>query len=177
MSTKRHSQEEAETIMARLREYSFEDLHPLFEEGGIPLFEEIEGDTAASLLAWNPRSPWWRKLLTRIAFDNPFARWTGKRFTTPFGEERAGRGINLFQNRILPRRHQFDTCIEKALLDQGPCLVLDYGSLPSPLAGTRDELRRIEDGAFVGRGYHKLPWEKEPLFVGYFVLCALERAA
>jgi len=177
MSEKRHSQEEAETIIDRLRGYSFEELHPLFEEGRIPLFEDIEGDTAGSLLAWNPRSPWWRKLLTRIAFDNPFARWKGKRYTTPFGEEKGGRGVNLFRNRILPRRHRFNTSIEKALFDKNPCLVLDYGSLPSLLAGTRDELLRIEDGVFVGRGYHKLPWEKEHSFVACFVLCALKQAA
>jgi hypothetical protein len=41
MSVKLDSTEDAQTIMARFREYSFDDLHPLFKEGKAPLFEEI----------------------------------------------------------------------------------------------------------------------------------------
>jgi len=173
MSARRYSNEEAKTIMAKLREYSFDDLHPLFKEGKTPFFEEIEGDTAGSFLAWNPETHWWIKLLTRIVFDNPFARWTGKRFITPFDEEGRGEGVNVFRNRILPYRYQFDTCIKKALLDQNSCLALDYAPFPSPMFGTLDELRRIEDGVFLGQGHHKFPWEKEHSFLVYFVLCAL----
>ena len=68
MSPKRYSNEEARTIMARLRGYSFEDLGPLFKEGKAPFFQEIEGDTAGSLLASNPKTSWWMKLLTGIAY-------------------------------------------------------------------------------------------------------------
>jgi hypothetical protein len=173
MSPKRYSNEEARTIMARLRGYSFEDLGPLFKEGKTPFFEEIEGDTAGTFLAWNPKASRWMKLLTGIAFDNPFARWTGKRFITPFDEEKRGKGVNLYQNRILPYRYQFDTCIQKALLDQNSCLALHYAPFPSPMFGTLDELRRIEGGVFLGQAHHKFPWEEEHSFLVYFVLCAL----
>jgi len=175
-STERHSGEEAQAIMAKLRRYSFDDLHPLFKEGKIPSFKEIEGDTAGSFLAWNPETRWGMKLLTKIGFDNPFARWTGKRFVKPFDEEKRGKGINLYQNRILPHRFSFDTCIKRALLDQNPCLALDYAPFPSPMFGTLDELRRIDDGVFLGQGHHKFPWEKEHSFLVYFVLCALRRS-
>ena len=172
-ATERHSTENAQEIMAKLREYAFDDLHPLFSEGKTPSFQEIEGDTAGSFLAWNPKTPWMMKLLTRIGFDNPLARWTGKRFVTRFDEDKRGRGLNLYQNRILPRRFTFDTCIKKSMFDQNPCLALVYASFPSPTFGTIDQLRKIEDGVFLGQGYHKFPWEKEHSFLVYFVLCAL----
>lgn len=89
-STERHSGEEAQAIMAKLRRYSFDDLHPLFKEGKIPSFEEIEGDTAGSFLAWNPETRWDMKLFTKIGFDNPFTRWVGKRFVKLFDEEKMG---------------------------------------------------------------------------------------
>lgn len=172
-ATKRHSRGEAQASMAKLREYTFNDLHPLFSDGKPPSFEEIEGDTAGSFLAWNPKTPWSMRLLTRIGFDNPFARWTGKRFLTRFDKDTRGKGLNLYQNRILPRRFSFDTCIKESLFDQNPCLALDYAPFPSPMFGTVDELRRIEDGVFLGQGCHKFPWEKEHSFLVYFVLCAL----
>jgi len=175
MAAQRHSSGNAQAIMAKLRQYPFDDLHPLFMEGKTPFFEEIDGDTAGSFLAWNPKTHWWMKVLARIGFDNPFARWTGMRFITPFVEERRGKGTNLYQNRILPYRFSFDTCIKKSLFDQQPCLALDYAPFPSPMFGTLDELRRIDDGVFLGQGYHKFPWQKEHSFLGYFVLCALTR--
>jgi len=173
VSAERHSTENAQAIMARLSGYSFDDLHPLFQEGKTPSFEEIEGDTAGSIFAWNPKTSWRMKLLTRILFDSPFARWTGKRFVTRFDEDERGKGINLYQNRILRHRFSFDTCIKKSMFDQNPCLALVYAPFPSPTFGTIDELRRIEDGVFLGQGYHKFPWEREHSLLGYFVLCAL----
>jgi len=176
MSPKRYSSEEARTIMARLGGYSFDALGPLFKEGKTPFFEEIEGNTAGSFLAWNPKASRWMKLLTGIAFDNSFARWTGKRFITPFDEEKKGKGVNLYQNRILPCRYQFNTCFQKALLDDNSCLALHYARFPSPMSGTLDELRRIEEGVFLGQAHHKFPGGKEHSFLVYFVLCALTQS-
>ena len=83
-SIKRHSLEEARAIIDRLGKYYFDDFHPLFKEGKVPLFEEIEGMTLGSFLVLGPNTGWWRKLGLMIFFDNSLARWTGKRFTTPF---------------------------------------------------------------------------------------------
>jgi len=173
VSIQRRSYEEAQAIMTKLREYPFEDLHPMFREGKEPSFQEIEGDTAGSFLAWNPKTTWSLRLLTRIGFDNPLARWTGKRYLSRFDEDTKGKGLNLYNNRLLPRRFYFDTCIRKSMFDQNPCLALVYSPFPSPMAGTIDELRRIEDGVLLGQGYHKFPWEKEYSLLVYFVLCAL----
>ena len=176
MSIKINSAEDAQIIMARFRGYSFGDLHPLFKEGKTPLFEEIEGDTVGSFLALNPKTELWRKLALKIFFDNPLARWKGKRFITLFDEDKRGRGINLFWNRILPQRFPIETYISKSLFDQNPCLSIAYPRFPSSMFGLIDQLRRIDNGIFLGQGHHKLPWGKEYSLQGYFVLCALTKS-
>jgi hypothetical protein len=99
---KRHSIEDAQKVIAKFKKYSFDDCHKLFREGRAPSFDEIEGDTTGSFLALNPKAGWWRKAALAIAFDNPLARWTGKRFISPFDEVKRGRGTNIFRNRIFP---------------------------------------------------------------------------
>jgi hypothetical protein len=172
---KRHSLEDAQAIIAKFKKYSFDDFHKLFREGKAPSFDEIEGDTAGSFLALDPKAEWWRKAALAIAFDNPLARWMGKRFISPFDEVKNGRGTNLFRNRIFPQRFGINTFVEKSLFDQNPCLAVTYPHFPSSLFGLRDELRRIDDGVFLGQGHHKLPGGKEYSLQGYFVLCALGR--
>lgn len=171
---KRHSSEDAEAIIDKLKIKSFEDLCSLFKEGTLPSFYGIEGDTTGSLLSWDPETPWWVKVPGVILFENPLARWAGKRYMTPFDEVKRGKGINLFRNRFLPRRFRFVTSIQKALVDQKPCLVLDYVYLPLSLFSTRDEIREIDAGVFLGHGYLKLPWGKERYLLRYFAICALK---
>lgn len=175
-STKRYSLQDAQRIIARLKRTSYDDLNRLFREGKAPSFEEVEGETASGMLAWSPKAPWWGKPLAMICFDNPLSRWTGKMFITPFSEEKTGEGVNLFRNRIKPRRFPFLTRIEKSLSDQNPCLAVNYNRFPGKTLSTRDELRKIEEGVFLGQAYSKLPWDKERRFLRYFVLCALAKS-
>lgn len=86
---------------------------------------------------------WWRKLGLTIFFDNSLARWTGKRFTTPFDDKKMGEGINLFQNRILPERFPIYTYVNKSLFDQNLCLTVAYPRFPSSLFGLIDQLRKM----------------------------------
>lgn len=174
---RRHSREDAQTIVGKLKQVSFDDLNQLFREGGTPSFNEIEGETASGMLAWNTQAHWWSRPLAIICFDNPLSCWTGKMFTEPFSEGKIGEGVNQFNNRIKPRRFPFATCIEKAIMDGNPCLRLDYTHFPGTLFSTRDELRRIDDGVFLGQAYSKLPWDKECWFLRYFVLCALSMSS
>ena len=118
---------------------------------------------------------WWRKLGLMIFFDNSLARWTGKRFTTPFDDKKMGEGINLFQNRILPERFPIYTYVNKSLFDQNLCLTVAYPRFPSSLFGLIDQLRKIDEGVFLGQGHHKPLWEREYSLQGYFVLCALNQ--
>jgi hypothetical protein len=175
-TVKRYSLEEAQKILSKLKQETYDGLDRLFKEGRAPSFDETEGETASGMMAWNPRAPWWGKPLAIICFNNPLSRWTGKMFTAPFSEEKTGKGINLFQNRIKPRRFPFLTRIEKAISDQNPCLAVDYDRFPGKWLSTRDELRTIDDGVFLGRAYSKLPWDKERRFLTYFVLCALGKS-
>jgi hypothetical protein len=173
--TKRHSFEDAQKVITKFKEYSFDDLHKLFKEGKAPAFAEIEGDTLGGFLALKPKAGWLQKAALAITFDNPLARWTGKRFITPFAEDKTGKGVNLFKNRIFPQRFGINTSLGMSLFDQKPCLVVTYPHFPSSLFGLRDELRRIDDGVFLGQGHQKLPRGKQYSLQGYFVLCALNR--
>jgi hypothetical protein len=174
-SVKRHSPEDIQKVITKLKKYSFDEFHNIFKEGRAPSFDEIEGDTLGSFLALNPKAGWWRRASLTIAFDNPLACWAGKRFITPFTEEQMGKGVNLFRNRIFPERFGIDTLIDNSLLDQKPCLAVTYPHFPSSLFGLRDELRIIDDGVLLGQGHHKLPWGKQYSLQGYFVLAALAK--
>ncbi len=175
-SVERRSREGALAIISKLQRDSFDDLDLVFEQGTAPSFDEIEGDTAGGLLAWHPQAPWWSKPLGMVCFDNPLSRWAGKAFIKRFSEGETGEGLNRFHNRIKPRRFPFVTRIESEIAGQSPCLTLDYCRFPGTLFSTRDELRTIEDGVFLGRAYSKLPWDKERWFLRYFVLCALSKS-
>ncbi len=172
VAVKRHSRGEAQAIIARLREHSFDDLHTLFSGGEAPRFEEIEGDTAGGYLAWNPKTSSLRKLDTRLGYEMPFSRWTGTRFITRFDEDTRGKGIHLYQNRILPCRFPFYTRINESKFDQNPCLAMYYPFITF-MIGTTHELRKVEDGVFLGQWYNKFPWGKKHSLLSYFVLCAL----
>jgi hypothetical protein len=128
-----------------------------------------------SFLAINPETGWWRKLGLMIFFDNPLARWTGKRFLTPFDGRRRGEGINLFQNRVLPQRFPIYTYVNKSFFDQNPCLAVAYPRFPLNMFGLVDELRNIDEGVFLGQWHHKSLWGKKYSLQGYFVLCALNQ--
>jgi len=174
MSIKQYSKKEAQIIIVKFKKHLFSDLHLLFKEGSVPSFEELEGETAGCFLAWNPKNPRWIKFFIEFLFNSSFAHWTGKKFFTPFDKEKRGKGVNLFQNKILPYRFRFDTYIKQSYSDQNLCLALDYRPYPSPMFGLVDDVRKTEAGVFLGQMYYKFPWKKELQFLGYFVLCSLK---
>ena len=51
--------------------------------------------------------------------------------------------------------------------DSAPCFVLDYPTTAAVFGNTRDELREIGEGVFLGRFYDRCPC---PKLKGYFVL-------
>lgn len=167
----RFSSDEAQEKIKELQERSPAALDQRFEEGGVPTFEEIRGPTAGGWLAEH-QQPWWAHLFVRLTLANPLARWTGKGFVIPFGEDRTGSGVNLFDNRVLPLRYQFRTYVRPARYDGDPCLALRY-PFGSIMWGLVDDVRRIEEGVFLGRMVYRFPWEWKRRFIGYFVLCAL----
>lgn len=170
---KRHSLEDAQKIVAKLKKYPFDYFHQLFRDGKLPTFGEIEGDTLGRTLVWDPKVGWLPKMGWAFIGDNPFSRWEGKRFITPFTEAKKGKGINLFRNRFFPQRNRLETSIENSLFDQKPCLIITYPYFPSKLYGLRDELRKIDNGVFLGQGYQGYSIDKGYSLRSYFVLCSL----
>ncbi len=171
----RYSETEAIAIIEQLKKCSIDDLDALFNRETLPLFEELEGDTAGAILTLNPENPWWLTCVIKITFKSPLKRWAGKRFITPFNNEIKGHGINLFKSRYSSCLFKFDTYIKNAYVDDKPCLALDYRAHRSLTFGLVDEVRKIREGQVLGRAYYKFPWEKQMWFVGYFVLCSLKR--
>jgi hypothetical protein len=170
----RYSETEAMAIIEHFKKCSIDDLDTLFNRETLPLFEELEGDTAGAILALNPENPWWLTCVIKVAFRSPLGRWTGKRFITPFNESKKGHGINLFKSRYFTHLFKFDTYIKNAYVDDRPCFALDYRAYWSLTFGLVDEVRKIGDGQVLGRAYYKFPWKRQMWLVGYFVLCSLD---
>ena len=170
----RYSETEAMAIIEQFKKKSISDLDTLFSRETLPIFEELKGDTAGAILALNPENPWWLKCVIKIAFKSPLGQWTGKKFITPFNNEKKGHGINLFKDKHFPQLFKFDTYIKNAYVDDKPCLALDYRAYRSLAFGLVDEVGKIRDGLVLGRAYYKFPWKRQMWFVGYFVLCTLK---
>ena len=150
LNLKRFIHEEAQATITRLGPFSQGELDSMFSEGKVPDYEEIVGKTAGGWLAKPSENYWWSDLFIKVFLASPWARWSGKGFFTPFGEQEIGRGANLFQNRFRPVRYKLDTFIKKA------------------------DVRVIEDGVFLGQMHFKFFWRRSRVFIGYFVLCALK---
>lgn len=173
VEARRFTRAEAAGIIAQLQRATVEELDGRFASGDVPPFAAIAGDTAGGWLA-RPEPRWWAEAFIRFGLDSPWARWTGKRFITPFDEGPIGSGINLFDNRLLPLRYPFRTYIKHAEFDGRPCFTLEYPFL-SAMWGLIDDMRRIEPGVLLGRFEFRFPWQKRRRSLGYFVLVALAR--
>jgi hypothetical protein len=171
----RYSETEVMAIIEQFKKSSISDLDTFFKRETLPIFEELKGDTAGAILALNPENPWWLKCIIKIAFKSPLGQWTGKKFLASFNEGEKGHGINLFKSRYFPQLFKFDTYIKNSYFDEKPCLALDYRAYRSLAFGLVDEVRKIRDGQVLGRAYYKFPWRRQMWFVGYFVLCTLNR--
>ena len=169
----RFSQEEAEAIHSRMARLSLAELDTLFQDAPPPEFPAIRGNTAGAWLAKPPQDYWWARWFIHVFLDSPWARWSGKGFLTGYQDGARGRGVNLFHNRVRPQRFPMQLYLAPSETDNAPCLVIRY-PLGSLMYGLIDEVRQVEDGVFLGRMLYKFPWNKSRLFIGYFVLCALE---
>ncbi len=60
-----------------------------------------------------------------------------------------------------------DVAVGASWADGSPCFVLDYPTTAAVFGNTRDELREVGEGLFLGRFYDRCPC---PKLKGYFVL-------
>lgn len=173
MTPRYFSYEEPQATIAEYGQRSLSALDRQFGEGAVPVFADIEGETAGGWLA-KPGHYWWAQLFIKVFLGSPWARWTGKTFATPYDEARTGTGANLFANHHRPTRYPLKTYIQKAEVDENPCLTLEY-PFPSLMYGLIDDVRQIESGILLGQMHYKFPWSRSRIFIGYFLLCCLER--
>lgn len=171
----RYSTTEARVIIEQFKKCSISDLDKLFNVETLPVFEELEGETAGAILALNPENSWWLMCMIKIIFKSPLGKWTGKRFLTSFNKGKKGYGTNLFRSKFLTCFFEFTTYIKNAYVDDKPCLALDYRAHRSLIFGLVDDVRKIKDGLVLGQAYCKFPWRKQMWFIGYFVLCPLNK--
>lgn len=169
---KRFSQIEAQTILLNYQKYSFENLNRLFVESITPTYEEIAGETAGVTVLC-PRCGWFTKFLATVLFDCSFSRWKGKIFISPFERDQAGKVLNLYGNKLAPRRFIMLSSIVPATSDHKSCVKLTY-TFPWSTFRAYDEIRKVEDGVFLGQTYQKLPFAKKYELKAYFILCALK---
>jgi hypothetical protein len=169
---KRFSQIETQTILSNYQKYSCENLSRLFMEGISPKYEEIAGETAGvSVLC--PWCGWLTKFLAIVLFNCSFSRWKGKIFISPFKKDQAGKVLNQYGNRLAPRRFNMLSNIVPATSDHKSCVKLTY-TFPWSTFRAYDEIRKVEDGVFLGQTYQKLPFAKKYELKAYFILCALK---
>ena len=171
----RYSMTKARVVIEQLGKCSISNLDKLFNVGILPVFEELEGETAGGILALNPGNPQWLMCMIKIVLKGSLGKWTGKKFLGSFDKGENGSGVNLFKSKFVPCLFKFNTYIKNAYLDDKPCLVLDYREYRSLTFGLVDNVRKIKDGIVLGQAYYKFPWRKQMWFVGYFVLCALSK--
>ena len=170
---KRFTRQESESVIADLRRLSVDQLDPKFRQGAVPRFNEIEGSTAGDWLAKRAKH-WWAQAFIKLVLDSRWGRWSGKGYSTTFDDAARGRGINLFYNRIFPVRYRFKTYVTEAQMDGEPCLRMEY-PFGSIMWGLIDDIRRIDEGVFLGQMHFRFPWRRQRIDLGYFVLCALQR--
>lgn len=76
--------------ISEIQSLSLEALDERFRSGRVPAFDRYAGPTTG---AWLHREtqPWWAAVFVRIALDSPWARWTGKGFSSPSMNRDPGR--------------------------------------------------------------------------------------
>lgn len=166
-----YTEEEAGRILRNLDRKTNEELENLFRKGDIPTYDDVEGETLGMFIGWNRDNPWMVNFLVKLLFDSPVGRWTGKEFTESFDSKKRGKGINLFDNYLFPKRFPFDTYITPAELDGEPSMSLDYRPYFSLMSRLVDYVRLIKPGVVLGRMHYRFPFKEDMSFLGYFSLC------
>lgn len=150
-----------------LMQKSKAELDQLFLAGQTPSMNEIKGPTRGKVLSGvahlqNPLGVY----LTNM----PVLPWKGKQFETINKEQ--GRGINLIE--LWPTKQtmfHFETAIVPSLIDgDNDVFSLNYDLPGNPffIRAIRDDLKKIDDGLFLGTANAKIKGSYK--FVLYFAL-------
>jgi len=149
--------------LARL---SSRELGAIYEGGTVPELSALDGDLVGRMLAV-------RRIEKALASFSRSARfpWAGKSFSSK-GASR-GTGINRVTLGGRHRLFPFETFVGASVLDDRPCVVLDYdlADNPSAIRAIHDEVREVAPRIFLGPACVKRD-AKKPVLVLWFALDA-----
>ena len=147
-----------------------DELAVLYRHGRVPeSLCELDGDYRGRVLALS--GPLGRGLLAitsrRLAGWSRLP-WRGKRFAAI--DETSGTGHNRLRLARERDAIRFATRVEPSLIDDRPCIRLDYGdpSHPRAIRRLRDEIRCIGPGLYLGPAFYEVG--ERPRLLGHFAL-------
>jgi len=135
-----------------LKHMGCDALDELFESAAAPSLDEMNGEYDGALLTGNlPPAP---RHFPITAVNRPWLPWKGKVFYPAEGSR--GRGANRIAAGPLRREMwSFETSIGASRIDGRDALLIDYDLPGNPFWLKRavfDELRRLRDGLYLGKG-------------------------
>jgi len=136
-----------------LKNKGCDELDGMFAAALVPTPDELEGAYDGLLLTGNlPPAP---RHFPIAKVQQPWWPWKGKVFYTST-DSRRGHGANrLVAGPIRRERWRFETAVGPSRFDGRDALLLDYDLPGNPLwlrRGVIDELRKVKDGLYLGKG-------------------------
>ena len=138
-----------------LLELDSEELAELYRNASTPTIAELDGDYRGRMLAVPPAGRALQALSRQWAGSDYFFVWQGKSFQ-PLADE-VGRGVNrLLVDRL--HRYPFLTRVKPSAFGEFDAVELDYDLPENPffIRAIRDEIRRLDDGLYLGQAYVRL---------------------
>jgi hypothetical protein len=141
--------EHTELTVDDLARMSTSELEALYQDGTLPdSLSALDGAPRGRMLAVSRLDRGLaRGALARVSAAPGFP-WAGKSFSST--DDQHGEGINRV--RLLGDRYRFTTRIEPSVIDDQPCILLDYDHDDNPwfIRRIRDELRQVGPALFLG---------------------------
>jgi hypothetical protein len=148
-----------------IRVMQADEVKALFDTLPSATMSEMDGEFLATGL---DQGSWLSNFITSSAVNLP-GRWLGKAFTPEL--DGCGVGYNWFQIRKGIRRTlAMKTNIKQSSISQGESFHLDYAAVHAWLPRNGgDEIRKLDDGIYLGFGWLKLPLIRRPLLFPFLL--------
>jgi hypothetical protein len=142
----------------------FASAHPFPAEG-------LQGHPRGRVLAIPGGDRGLAASVLRVLHKSPLWPWEGKSFRG--GAEGQGAGINRVSMPLRIGLFPFRTYATASVVDGKPCFAIDYDVPENPRVARAiyDEVRKVDEGLYLGRGMRRRPG-REPRLVLWFALDA-----
>jgi hypothetical protein len=133
-----------------------EALEALFSAGEPPALRELQGHPRGRVLAMPGFDSGWVAGVLRSVHASSAFPWEGKSFDAEAGAAR-GIGINRVRLGVRGGLFPFRTYQAVSIVDGSRCIAIDYDVPANPRVArsTYDEVRRVGDGLYLGRGMRR----------------------